>query len=107
MKCPECGQWNKASLPKCFRCGATLPKEPDYLSHVPSDWQYEVEKNKQKQKTYVNVDEEGYQQVLSDQRDQLAEEMVAFKERKRRGEKEQQRLRAQRGGSTRIFPRHR
>ena len=24
MKCPNCGQWNKASLPHCMRCGAPL-----------------------------------------------------------------------------------
>ena len=24
MKCPECGQWNRASMPHCTRCGAPL-----------------------------------------------------------------------------------
>lgn len=95
MKCPQCGQWNKASLPRCFRCGTALPKEPEYLGNVPSDWQYEVEKNQQKQNIYIEVDDQGKQTVLSDQRESLAEEMSAFKERKRRGEKEQKRLRAQ------------
>ena len=26
MKCPVCGTYNRASFPKCFRCGAILPK---------------------------------------------------------------------------------
>ena len=24
MKCPECGQWNRASMPHCTRCGSPL-----------------------------------------------------------------------------------
>ena len=24
MKCPECGQWNRASMPHCVKCGAPL-----------------------------------------------------------------------------------
>ena len=27
MKCPQCGQWNRASLPNCIRCGAPLNPE--------------------------------------------------------------------------------
>ena len=27
MKCPRCGAWNRASLPRCFQCGAPLPEE--------------------------------------------------------------------------------
>ena len=27
MKCPNCGQWNRASFPRCFKCGADLPQE--------------------------------------------------------------------------------
>lgn len=26
MKCPVCGTYNRASFPKCYRCGAELPK---------------------------------------------------------------------------------
>ncbi len=95
MKCPNCGQWNKASLPHCFRCGTALPKQPDYLRNVKTDWQQEVEKNQSKKKVYVEVDDLGKQKKLSDHRDELAEEMVVFQERKRRGEKEQKRLREQ------------
>ena len=24
MKCPECGQWNRASMPHCAKCGCPL-----------------------------------------------------------------------------------
>ena len=24
MKCPECGQWNRASMPHCIKCGTPL-----------------------------------------------------------------------------------
>ena len=27
MKCPQCGQWNRASFPRCVKCGAELPAE--------------------------------------------------------------------------------
>lgn len=28
MKCPQCGQWNRASLPRCIKCGAALTPPP-------------------------------------------------------------------------------
>ena len=27
MKCPQCGQWNRASLPRCQKCGAPLAQD--------------------------------------------------------------------------------
>ena len=29
MKCPHCGRWNRASLPRCFYCGETLTEAED------------------------------------------------------------------------------
>ncbi|NLB90458.1 MAG: hypothetical protein GX786_04480 [Clostridiales bacterium] len=95
MKCPQCGQWNKASFPKCFRCGFVFPNQPEYLRNQPSDWEYDIEINQKKQKVYVQIDEDGDQQKLVDKRDQLAQEMTLFKERKKRGEKVQKILREQ------------
>lgn len=42
MKCPECGAWNQAFLPKCTRCGA------DLTSNVPqtADWEADMHKKK-------------------------------------------------------------
>ena len=31
MKCPQCERWNRATLEKCFYCGAPLP-QPDAQS---------------------------------------------------------------------------
>src|SRR5919107_4502997 len=28
MFCPDCGTWNRASAPRCVRCGAALPELP-------------------------------------------------------------------------------
>ena len=26
MKCPHCGRWNRDTFPRCFSCGAELPR---------------------------------------------------------------------------------
>ncbi len=92
MKCPHCGHWNKASLPRCFQCGEPLPKEPDYMKAQAPDWQHALE-DEGKSKVYIQVSEDGEEKSLSDDREQLAKEMVELKARKARGEKQQKRLR--------------
>ncbi len=77
MKCPQCGQWNRASLPRCVRCGAELPREeaekPAWRDTLADD---------QSGKEYLRVDEDGQVNDDPDSRDVLAEEMSALKQRK-------------------------
>ncbi len=43
MKCPKCGAWNQAYLPKCNRCGTELPKA-DPLAEA--DWEADLHRKK-------------------------------------------------------------
>ncbi len=88
MKCPNCGHWNRASFPRCFRCGT--PLEP--TSSAQTDWQSTLTENPA-QKTYVRVNDEGDMSSAVDEHDRLAVEMERFVERKTRGEEMQRRLR--------------
>lgn len=93
MKCPNCGQWNRASLPHCFHCGQ--PLDPSYGPSGASEpaWCAEL-KDKDKSKSYIRVDEAGEVENAADPRDLLAGEMVDLKTRKLQGEVQQRRLRA-------------
>lgn len=91
MKCPNCGQWNKASLPRCYKCGTALPKQPDYMRAKAPEWQYDI--NEKGDDVYIHVTEEGAAEYVSDSRDTLAREMVELEKRKQRGERQQRRLR--------------
>jgi serine/threonine protein kinase len=37
MFCPDCGTWNRASAPRCARCGSTLPEVPEAPSERPDE----------------------------------------------------------------------
>ena len=87
MKCPNCGQWNQASLPRCKRCGT--PLEQDAAS-VPS-WKAKLKDDKVNQ--YIRVDESGEAENAVDPRDSLAGEMAELKKRKLSGEERQRELR--------------
>ncbi len=91
MKCPNCGHWNKASLPRCFQCGQALPTQPDYERAQGPGWQQELKDSAPK--VYIRTDEEGRETSLADNREELAKEMVELKARKARGEKQQRQLR--------------
>lgn len=96
MKCPSCGQWNRASLPRCQKCGY------DLLSAEAStpDWKTTLRDGNAKE--YISVDEEGDISRAKDARDQLAQEMSDLKQRKREGAQQQRRLRqesAERGSA--------
>lgn len=91
MKCPQCGHWNRASLPRCFHCGTPLnaPKEemppaqdssPETPPPAPG-------------KTYIRYNEDGHTTASTDDRDALARDMQSLQMRKQKGAIEQQRLR--------------
>ena len=91
MKCPHCGHWNKASLPRCFKCGEPLPTQADYERNQGPGWQQELKDTAPK--VYIRADEAGEAASLTDKREELAREMVDLKARKLRGEKQQRQLR--------------
>lgn len=97
MKCPQCGQWNRASLPRCQKCGAELIHDP---LDTPA-WKAQL-KDDQKGKEYIHVDEDGDVNPTVDRRDSLAAEMAELKVRKEEGTRQQRQLRrsgAQRGAA--------
>ncbi len=91
MKCPVCEKWNRAGLPHCIYCGAEFPTDT-YSTSKPA-WQDEL-RDREKPKSYIRVDESGFQEDNADPRDVLAQEMASLKERKRIGEEKQRQLRA-------------
>ncbi len=88
MRCPKCDQWNRASLPRCIRCGAELSSD----SPVTPSWRAELVKGSQG-KEYIRVDEDGDISVTPDDREVLAAEMTELKARKDDGEARQLQLR--------------
>lgn len=100
MKCPACGQWNRDSFPKCFRCGQALNQAQARADILPAQALEETAPQGVQEPTVIQFDEFGNQSVKTDKLDKLAQEMLSLHERKRRGEIRQQQLRkrsAQRG----------
>lgn len=94
MRCPQCGRWNRATLPRCFFCGAALPPEAE--SPAPQSPQPSAS-------VIYAVSQDGTQAVpRPDERDTLAKEMQSFHVRRKRGEAQQQRIRQEgiQGGFT-------
>ena len=90
MRCPICSQWNRASLPRCVRCGAELKTE----GPVTPSWRSQLRDDKVA-KEYVRVDEDGDISVSPDDREVLAAEMAELKARKDAGQQLKDRLRAE------------
>lgn len=88
MKCPHCGHWNRASFPRCFRCGTPLPTQDDPAFQPPTP-----PPAAPSSKVYIQINEEGQATSEKDRRDAVAEEMREYAARKRRGEMAQQQLR--------------
>ena len=87
MKCPECGQWNRASMPHCIQCGA--PLNIDEASRL--QWKDKL-KDSGPSTAYLRADEFGQVDATPDARDSLAGEMQDLKKRKREGAERQSRL---------------
>ncbi len=88
MKCPECGQWNRASLPHCLNCGA--PLNIDAASRL--SWKDSL-KDEGPSASYGRADEYGQIDSTPDARDLLAREMQDLKKRKKEGAEKQRLLR--------------
>ena len=95
MKCPECGQWNRASMPHCTRCGT--PLNIDEASRIA--WK-ETLRDGGASTAYLRADEFGQTDPTPDERDTLAREMQDLKVRKQRGSELQEKMR----GSTPAHP---
>ena len=92
MRCPQCGRWNRASLPRCFYCGAALPDTPE--ARVNREQPAAGDAPQPSASVIYAVTEGGEGAVpRPDERDSLAKEMQSFHVRRKRGEEEQQRIR--------------
>ena len=80
MKCPECGQWNRASMPHCINCGARLNIDVS----TKNEWRSSLKDNAAG-KEYIRVDDDGEAFSEPDARDVLAREMHELKKRKKQG----------------------
>ena len=87
MKCPDCGQWNRASMPHCIKCGA--PLNIDEATRL--QWKDKL-KDGGPSTAYLRADEFGQVDTTPDSRDELAGEMQDLKKRKRKGAERQSRL---------------
>ena len=94
MKCPACGQWNRASFPKCFKCGMPLPFDERRSAVLPAE---EMENTHPLSAADIpvryDVDAEGNETPSEDPKDRLAREMQSYHDRKRRGKIRQQVMR--------------
>lgn len=84
MKCSECGQWNRASMPHCIKCGAPLNID----EAVRITWKESLRDGGQSTR-YLRADEFGQTEETPESRDALAKEMHELKRRKQEGEKKQ------------------
>ncbi len=89
MKCPDCGQWNRASVPRCVKCGRELGLT-EAAGQDPS-WRGSL-KDSARGTQYFRMDENGESDAQEDRRDRLAEDMAELKVRKARGAEAQQRI---------------
>ncbi len=87
MKCPHCGKWNQAAFPRCYQCGAELPRiDPDAIPVEPS-WQEKL-RNAEPSETYIKYEEDSNARELPDQNvhhEILGREIESLKERRERG----------------------
>lgn len=88
MKCPECGRWNRSSMPHCVNCG--MPLNIDEASRMA--WKESL-RDGASPTAYLRADEFGQTDSTPDERDILAREMQKLKDRKIKGAEIQHRIR--------------
>lgn len=103
MKCPACGYWNRATFPKCFRCGEPLHQQQKVAQVQPAKEFSKTAPLLDEGPTLIRMDEFGNEAVHTDKLDKLAQEMLSLHERKRQGEIKQRQLRS-RGASRGFAP---
>lgn len=90
MKCPHCGHWNKATFPRCFKCGAPL-KQDTGKQDSPWRGQFMAPQRKTGRVVYDETMEpvEDLVQPLTDEeraeKESLAVEMARLRDRRERG----------------------
>jgi len=91
MKCPQCGRWNRATLPHCFYCGAPLVQ----ASEAAEDGTPEGSVMPQPSSSVIyDISPDGESATpRPDGKDSLAAEMQSFHTRRKRGEEQQRRIR--------------
>lgn len=92
MKCPSCGYWNRASYPKCFRCGEPLGELLRMITPLPASEMEKTASQDTDQLTTIHIDRFGNETIKNDRQDRLAVEMLSLHERKRRGTQIQKQL---------------
>lgn len=86
MKCPVCGQWNRASFTHCFKCGAALPDEiPESLSTPAEELKKKLESSLDFAPVKYKENAWGELKEQVDQKDMTAREMKSFSDRIRQG----------------------
>ncbi len=99
MNCPRCGFWNRASFPRCFKCGEILAT-PEQTRALPEQSGGE---DAGEPSFVVQFDEDGNETIQVDPKDRLAFEMQELVRRKQRGEQLQRELRT-RGARRGLAP---
>ena len=107
MKCPKCGAWNAAYLPKCTQCGAPLPNAPE----GPAAWEESLHKKKPSLEITTFDEKDEWSEAKPDapekepgfdpeelDRAQLTDELEDLKKRREDGKKRIRQMRQHRRG---------